>query len=399
MKNRLLRGCILYWIMISVFWSAETGYAQEEKEPELFAKAAVLMDGYTGQILYGKNTDEILAMASTTKIMTCILALEFGKPQDILEVSAYAASMPDVQLHIQKGERYYLKDILMSLMLESHNDSAAAAAEWIGELIERKKGNPVNEISERTQEESRHMISVFADAMNQKAEEIGCESTYFITPNGLDASETVETEEGTLQERHHQTTAKELALIMRYCVSESPCAEIFLKVTQTRSYSFSDLDGKRTYSITNHNRYLDMKSSAISGKTGFTNKAGYCYVGAVKEGEHFLIVSLLACGWPPSKNRKWSDMNQLISYGVEQYKCQTVSKRIISGNCAIARIGEREYTVSKEEEPFQPFSVLIGKNGIMQENYYLILGINGWERGRQWWIGNQLIHEEIVRKP
>ncbi|MDO5410064.1 MAG: hypothetical protein Q4F21_06355, partial [Lachnospiraceae bacterium] len=115
----------------------ETEETEETKEPRLalHAKGAVLMDGYTGRVLYGKNASLALPMASTTKIMTCIVALEYGDPEAPVEISSYAASMPDVQLGIQAGETYQLGDLLLSLMLESHNDSAAAIAEFIAEQV------------------------------------------------------------------------------------------------------------------------------------------------------------------------------------------------------------------------------------------------------------------------
>ena len=105
-------------------------------------------------------------MASTTKIMTLIVTLENANLEDTVEVSSYAASMPDVQLNIREGEQYRLKDLTYSLMLESHNDSAVAIAEHVGGSVEK-----------------------FASMMNKKAREIGCKDTYFITPNGLDATD------------------------------------------------------------------------------------------------------------------------------------------------------------------------------------------------------------------
>ena len=123
-----------------------------EEAPEgLYSTGAVLMDADSGRILFSKNAEESYAMASTTKIMTCILALELGKPDQIVTFSDYAASMPDVQMNAKAGEQYYLKDLLYSTMLESHNDSAVAVAEAIG-------GN----------------VESFAYLMNQKAEAIGC---------------------------------------------------------------------------------------------------------------------------------------------------------------------------------------------------------------------------------
>ncbi|MDE7276814.1 MAG: D-alanyl-D-alanine carboxypeptidase, partial [Lachnospiraceae bacterium] len=124
-------------------WKAADTKVVDEKETgkeavqlQLYAQAAVLMDADSGRVLYGKNENEVLPMASTTKIMTCILALEYGNPDDIVEVSAYAASMPKVKLYMQEGEKYRLEDLLYSLMLESHNDSAVAIAEAVGGSVE-----------------------------------------------------------------------------------------------------------------------------------------------------------------------------------------------------------------------------------------------------------------------
>ena len=117
------------WIVLGRLMVSWAG--TDSEEPNLMAQAAVLMDAETGRVLFGKNEDQIHPMASTTKIMTCILALEYASPEDGVTVSSYAASMPDVQLGIREGETYRLKDLLYSLMLESHNDSAVAIAEHV----------------------------------------------------------------------------------------------------------------------------------------------------------------------------------------------------------------------------------------------------------------------------
>ena len=273
----------------SVSVRAEGDEVKKEEELQLYAQAAVLMDADSGRVLYGKNEKDILPMASTTKIMTCVLALEYGNPEEIVEASAYAASMPKVKLYVKQGERYRLGDLLYSLMLESHNDSAVVIAEAVGGSVEE-----------------------FASMMNQKARDIGCFDTYFITPNGLDASVN---ESGKV----HSTTAEDLAKIMAYCVMDSPAKEEFLKITQTLSYDFTDADGKRSFHCSNHNAFLGMMEEAISGKTGFTNNAGYCYVGAVESEGRTFTVALLACGWPNNRNYKWSDMKKLTAYGMERY--------------------------------------------------------------------------------
>lgn len=140
-------------------------------------------------------------------------------------------------------------------------------------------------------------------------------STYFITPNGLDA----EDENGI-----HHTTARDLARIMKYCITESTAKDQFLEITRTDSYSFSDCDGNRTYSCTNHNAFLKMMDGALTGKTGFTADAGYCYVGALQDDGRTFIVALLACGWPNNKGYKWSDTRKLMTYAIENYSYQKI---------------------------------------------------------------------------
>lgn len=293
----------LTFILMTVVIISETLFAyaggdDNSVKLQLYAQAAVLMDADSGRVLYGKNEKEILPMASTTKIMTCILALEYGNMDDIVEVSAYAASMPKVKLYMKQGEKYRLGDLLYSLMLESHNDSAVVIAEAVGGSVEQ-----------------------FAAMMNQKARDIGCYDTYFITPNGLDA---VVNETG----RIHSTTAFDLAQIMAYCVTDSEAKDKFLEITRTVEYSFCDVSGERSFHCNNHNSFLNMMDEALSGKTGFTNKAGYCYVGAIESEGRVYTVALLACGWPNNKTYKWSDMKKLAQYGMDNFNYRDIYEDI-----------------------------------------------------------------------
>ena len=277
-----------------------------ETDPlNLNSHAAVLLDGDTGRILYGKNEKKVLPMASTTKIMTCILALENSGLDTEVEISDRAASMPEVKLHVRKGEKYRMEDLLYSLMLESHNDTAVAIAEAVGGSVEN-----------------------FADMMNGKAAELGCDDTYFLTPNGLDAEDK---ESGKI----HSTTAADLARILRYCISLSPAKEEFLAITRAPSHAFSDLSGTRSFSCVNHNALLTSMEGAVSGKTGFTGKAGYCYVGAVKKGEKLFIAALLDCGWPPHRTYKWQDMRKLVTYGDKNFEYKEIEKTGLGEETAI----------------------------------------------------------------
>ena len=280
---------------------------QAEGTPEnLYARSAVLMDADTGRILFGKNDNEVMPMASTTKIMTLLVTLEHADLDEIVEVSARAASMPDVQLHIREGERYRLQDLCYSLMLESHNDSAVAIAEHVGGTVEG-----------------------FAAMMNQKAKHLGCYHTYFITPNGLDA----EDEHGK-----HSTTAKDLARIMRCCIKN----ETFLSITREPSWTFTDMDGNRSFTVQNKNAFLQMMEGALTGKTGFTNEAGYCYVGALERGEKRLITVVLACGWPNHKTWKWMDTKALMNYGLEDYHKEMVGSDRMALESVSVTDGQKE---------------------------------------------------------
>lgn len=297
-----------------------------EMPQNLYAAGAVLMDADSGRVLYSKNEDQLLPMASTTKIMTCILALENGTPEQIVTFSDYAASMPDVQMNAKAGEQYYLKDLLYSLMLESHNDSAAAVAESIGGNVEK-----------------------FASMMNQKAEAIGCTHTHFVTPNGLD---------GTNEGGEHGTSPKDLALIMRYCVSLSSKSEEFLEITGAQSYSFSEITGKRNVFCSNHNALLSSYPGALSGKTGYTGKAGYCYVGAAKRDGKTMIISVLGAGWYPHKSYKWKDAIKLYNYGFENYTYQKLGKSQWDFSNVPVEDGEKEFVAIGTDAG--EFSYLLG---------------------------------------
>lgn len=265
----------------------------QQEELRLYAKAALLMDASNNRVLYEKNGYEVLPMASTTKIMTAILALEYGNLEDSVTVSARAASMPKVHLGMKEGETYKLKDLLFSLMLESHNDSAVAIAEHIGGSVEG-----------------------FAEMMNQKARDLGCENTYFITPNGLDAAQ---------GEKIHSTTAYDLAKIASYAVGN----DLFVALVGTKSHQFSEQQSGRSFQVSNKDQFLNMMDGAIGIKTGFTNQAGYCFVGAVRKEDRTLISVVLASGWPPHKSYKWSDTRALMEMGTEDYSQKIVEKKEI----------------------------------------------------------------------
>ena len=300
--------CTLFILIQNPAAAAETGQQEEKEKLSLNARAAVLMDADSGRILYGKNETMVFPMASTTKIMTLIVALEHNEPDQIVMASAGASAMPEVRLGVHEGERYRMEDLYYAMMLESFNDAAMMIAEGTVGSVEN-----------------------FAELMNEKAISLGCTQTYFITPNGLDAAD----EKGV-----HSSTAEDMAKIMRSAIDN----EDFLKITQTADYSFTDCDRKRSFEVHNKNVLLTMMDGVLSGKTGYTADAGYCYVCAVKKDDRTFIAALLGSGWPPHKGYKWSDVQTLLDYGDKNYRYQTID--ISKG------VPDRQVHVMKGEHDF-----------------------------------------------
>ena len=333
-----LSGKTMYDRVSSPAETFREGSGEPRQELTLYARSAVLMDADTGRILYDKDGETPMPMASTTKIMTLITALELAQEGEIAEASAYAAGQSKVRLGMQAGEQFFLSDLYYSLMLESHNDTAVCIAETIGRRLLRDQEKSTDQ--ETTNREaadqtlygssvaeqpvdSRAAVHAFVSKMNEKAATLGLSHTYFVTPNGLDGEE--ELADGT--KKAHSTTAAELAAILRYCIMESPKREEFLAITRTASYTFSDVAGKRSFSCTNHNQFLHMMEGALTGKTGFTAKAGYCYVGALQREKRTFIVALLACDWPNNKTYKWADTRTLMQYGLDHYTYRDVYEK------------------------------------------------------------------------
>ena len=259
-------------------------YAVSAEEINLNAKAAVIMDAESGKILYEKSKDQKMPNASTTKILTCLYILKHCDLDQMAEVSKNAAMQPKVRLGVREGEKYKVKDLLYGLMLESYNDCAVV-------LAEHAEGS----------------VKKFEKRMNQMAENLGTLNTHFVTPNGLD---------GIDKKGRHETTAQDLAKIMARCIKNQQ----FLEITQTKQYTFTDGSRKRRFICNNHNALLSSMQGVISGKTGYTSKAGYCYVGAVKQKNMTMTFSVLASGWPPHKTYKWKDVRKLVQYATDHYE-------------------------------------------------------------------------------
>ena len=254
-------------------------------QPEVEAAGAVLIEMESGRVLLEKESKKSLAMASTTKIMTAIMVLENADLDDIVTVSKRAAAAPRVKMDLQAGEEIPLQGLLYALMLQSSNDAAVAIAEHIGGTVED-----------------------FCVRMTEKAHLLGAVNTTFETASGLDTD-------------NHYSTAHDMAIITRYALQNPDFVELI------NTPQFITVSNKRTYNISNKNRLLNEYDGAMGVKTGFTNKAGHCFVGAAKRDDMQLISVVLASGWGArGKEQKWVDTKRLLNYGFANYEMQEIVK-------------------------------------------------------------------------
>ncbi len=243
--------------------------------PSVSAKSAVLIDADSGAVICEKDPDERLPMASTTKIMTALVAIE--NCEDITKeivVSPSAVGVEGSSVYLYEGERLTLKDLLYAMLLESANDAAAAIAIEIGGSI---KG--------------------FADMMNRKAAALGLENTHFENPHGLDGED-------------HYTTARELGKIAACAMQNETFSEIVS--TYKKTIPLNGTEGVRL--LINHNKLLKNYDGAIGIKTGYTKKSGRCLVSAAeRDGLKLICVTL-------SAPDDWRDHKTLLDYGFSLYE-------------------------------------------------------------------------------
>lgn len=262
----------------------------DETHPELldgdmlYAKSAILIEATTGEVLFEKNADEILFPASTTKILTAYIALQMADfENDTVTISQNAIDLVPSgyqKTPLSAGEEVNIYDLVAAMLVISGNDAANAIAEYISGSIDS-----------------------FADLMNQTAQMLGCSAdTHFSNPSGL-------------QEETHYTTARDLAIITQVAMQDSRFREIVCKY----QYDMPDSNKRPARTLVGGTSILKPDNSyyyadCIGVKTGFTNAAGYCYVGAAKRGGIELISVVLYS----SKAGRWTDTKKLMEYGFTQ---------------------------------------------------------------------------------
>ena len=275
------------------------------------ARSAILMDTNSNRILYEKNINEVRSVASISKIMTAILAIESGKMTKEVTIGNEIDSSYGSGIYLQHGEKLKLEDLVYGLMLRSGNDAALAIAKYIGGSVDK-----------------------FVELMNKKANEIGMRNTTFNNPSGLD------------QDKGNYSTAYDMAILTSYAMKNKE----YRKITGTKKYTLKT--NKNVYSWINKNKLLKLYKYTTGGKTGFTEKARRTLVSTAKKDNMNLVVVTLNDG------NDWKDHENLFEYGFNNYKTIKILKK---GNINIYDDqyykdyilyvkNNFNYTVSKNEE-------------------------------------------------
>ena len=241
---------------------------------DISAKAAVLVDSLSGTVVYAKNPDLKLPPASTTKLITAMVALDKLDPETLVTVSKRAANTPSVLPHLSAGQKIRVKDLLYLALMRSINGAAVALAET-----------------------AAGTEKAFVNLMNKKAQDVGAKNTKFINASGLPG-------------RKQHTTARDLAELMK----ESLTYPLISEIINTR-IKMLDVDNKQVF-LKNTNHLLWNDDNQIGGKTGYTRAAKHCVVSASRKGERTLIVALLG---EPVRDNLWVDAKRLLDKGYELF--------------------------------------------------------------------------------
>ena len=276
-KKNVKQGLTLILAVLLLFGTALSASAA----PDTSAKSAVLIEADSGRVLYQQNAFLRLPMASTTKIMTAIVAIESGDIRRTVTVSPDAVGIEGSSVYLYPNEQLTLEELLYALLLESANDAATAIAIEVAGSVE-----------------------AFSRQMNQKAEALGLTSTHFTNPHGLDHEE-------------HFTTAFDLAKLTVYALKN----ETFRAICSTARRTIPLKGDEGTRVLVNHNKLLSRYDGAIGVKTGFTKRSGRCLVSAAERDGLTLIAVTL--GAPDD----WNDHTKMLDFGFERYQAVCLAEK------------------------------------------------------------------------
>ena len=228
------------------------------------ADAIIIKDLSTKKLIFSKDESQVLRPASLTKVMTSILAIESGKMNSVVTITAEMKRVEPTIANFKIGEKFYLKDLVHAAMIKSANDAANAIAIYLG------KGNK----------------QVFVNMMNIKAKQLGMRNTNFTNPCGFDIS-------------NHTSTAKDLLILTEYAI-KSP---VFNSIVKLNKYSFRAINTKKTYVVYTSNKLLRAEPYIVGVKTGYTGKAGACLIARAKKGNKDVLMVMLNAynRWPNAK--------------------------------------------------------------------------------------------------
>ncbi len=321
--------------------------------PTLSARAAVLIEASTGQVLLETSAHERLPMASTTKIMTALVALEHAELGRQVKISADAVGVEGSSVYLKADEILTMEQLLCALLLESANDAAAAIAIEIAGDIES-----------------------FADMMNETAQRIGLTDTHFTNPHGLDNAE-------------HYSSAYDLAMLARYALQNPDFARIVS--TYKTNIPLNGDEGIRV--LINHNKMLKYYAGAIGVKTGYTKRCGRCLVSAAtRDGVTMIAVTL-------SAPDDWRDHTAMLDYGFSLYECAVLAQPG-EVRCALSCLGSTKEAVSAANK--DTVTIILPKNHgeitrVIEANRYLCAPIEAGDA-----VGEILFYcdsKEIARIP
>lgn len=273
----LMSDLSVYGFEAPIYFDESTPLALSEDD--LYSQSCILMDAPTGNVLFAYEADAQRYPASTTKIMTLLVALEYGGLDETVTIPASAADVPkDSSLvPVYEGEQMSMRDLLYGLIIRSGNDAANAVAELCA-----------------------GSVSAFVDRMNEHARELGMTGTHFVNPHGYHDPE-------------HYSTARDLAILTRQGLTDP----VFCEIVTCLSYVLPATSKRDELLIQNAYEIFKPDSpfyieGAAGVKSGYTSHAGFCYVGAAQQDGHTLIAVVLDA---PTRNRAWTDLKRLFAYG------------------------------------------------------------------------------------
>ena len=305
-KKKIISGCLIAALLFGGFMGIDQFQPQErsisivnarvepsEKETgmKVKAKAAVLMDAVSGEVLFAQNAHKKLPPASVTKVMTMLLILEgcdSGKIRlsDTVTISERAASMGGSQMYLEPGEQHTVEELLKGVAMVSANDGCVALAEHLAGSVE-----------------------MFVEQMNKRAAELGMKDSHFVNTNGLPVA-------------NHYTSAYDIAVMSRALIAFPETAQWFTKWQDTIKVG---LPGKeKEFGLTNTNKLIKQYPGAIGIKTGFTQDAGYCLSGAAERDGTRLIGVILGC---TTSNIRFAEIKRLLDYGFSNYESVKIAEK------------------------------------------------------------------------